>query len=271
MCPNCRAFISNADRVCPYCEFELAPPPRGVVHPKRKWGEGRLPSWIPQAQSTTFIILTANLGLFAATAVMSRSIDIDGQTLWLFGAKHPPSILGYGEYWRLITAGFLHGDLIHILMNSWAFWDLGAQVEDALGTPRYLSVYTFSIITGFLASTMFSGSLSVGASGAIFGLIGAMIAAGMRAGTAMGEEVKQHYTRWAIYGLVFSLFMGRIDHACHVGGLAGGFALSYLAGLPSTFDNTKEKIWRIVSYLCLVLVGGAFLQWFLWFSKVTRN
>ncbi|MBY0375480.1 MAG: rhomboid family intramembrane serine protease [Bryobacteraceae bacterium] len=243
------------------------------MRPKRKWGEGVLPSWIPQAQSTTFIILTANIGLYIATAIMSGGADSpNSESLWLFGAKHRPSILVHGEYWRLITAGFLHGGLFHILMNSWVLWDLGAQVEEVFGTPRYVSIYVVSTITGFIASTMFSPALSVGASAGIFGLIGAMIAAGMRARTSLGEEIKQVYVRWAMYGLLMGLLpFFATDNAAHVGGLAGGFALAYLADLPSAFDNTKEKIWRIVSYLCLVLVGGAFLQWFLWFSKVTRN
>lgn len=272
MCPNCRAFISQADRVCPYCEFELAPAAKSVIRPRRRWGESFLPSWIPAAQSTTFIILTANIGLFVVTLVMAGSADPDGQTLWMFGAKERVSILVRHEYWRLLTAGFLHGNLIHILMNSWVLWDLGAQTEDAFGTPRYISIYVVSTITGFIASTLFSNALSVGASAGIFGLIGAMIAAGIRAGTSLGEEVKQFYIRWAVYGLVLGLLpFFATDNAAHIGGLIGGFGLGYIADLPSAFDNAKEKFWRVASYCSLLLVGVAFIQWFLWFSNATRN
>ena len=80
-----------------------------------------------------------------------------------------------GEWWRLLTAGFLHGGLFHILMNSWVLFDLGAQVEEIYGTSRYLVFYFIATVTGFLASAVFSGALSIGASAGIFGLIGAMI------------------------------------------------------------------------------------------------
>ena len=90
----------------------------------------------------------------------------------------------------LVTAGFLHGGLIHIFMNSWVLFSVGAQVEETYGTARYLVLYFVSNVLGFLASALLQpASLSVGASAALFGLIGAMIAAGMRSNSAMGAAI----------------------------------------------------------------------------------
>src|SRR5205814_1406380 len=146
--------------------------------------------------------------------------------------KFPRSILGAGQWWRLITAGFLHGGLIHIGMNSWVMYDLGAQVEQVFGPARLLVIYFCATVGGFLASTFWSNALSVGASAAIMGLIGAMIALGMMHQSAVGDAIKRVYVRYAIYMVIFGLLVPNIDNAAHLGGLATGFVVAKLAGLP---------------------------------------
>jgi rhomboid protease GluP len=233
-----------------------------------------MPDWLPQPQSSTFIILTANLGLFAALMLLSTRgpfSGIDSITLQLFGASSPVRIFGAGEYWRLITAGFLHGGLLHIAMNSWSLWDLGAQAEEEYGASRFITIYIASTIAGFGLSALW-GNLSVGASAGLFGLIGAMIAAGIRANSMAGEEMKQIYIRWAVYGLIMGLmFSSYIDHAAHVGGLFGGMAVGYAAGHPLAESDPREKFWRLTGALTLVLTGAAFLSWVLWYAKITAR
>src|SRR5687768_15533894 len=128
MCPNCRAFITVDDKVCPYCEVKVGP--KAVdTRPAFDGSDG----WLAQGRFTTTIILLINLGLYVATALYStRSgqgsfFDIDGLTLFAFGAKYSVAVL-HGDWWRLVTAGFLHGGLFHIFMNSWALYNLGAGV-----------------------------------------------------------------------------------------------------------------------------------------------
>jgi rhomboid protease GluP len=150
--------------------------------------------------------------------------------------------------------------VIHILMNSWVIFDLGATVEQVYGTSRYLVLYFVSTIAGFLASTYFNPALSIGASAALFGLIGAMIAYGMRARTSMGSALRAHYTQWAIYGLLIGLlpfFM--VDNAAHIGGLAAGFGLAYAAGTPPLFPGWSERLWQASAVLCVVITLAAFL------------
>jgi rhomboid protease GluP len=175
-----------------------------------------------------------------------------------FGAKYGPGIRE-GEWWRLLTAGFLHGGLLHILMNSWVLFDLGTQTEENYGTSRYLVVYFVSTITGFYASYLWSpGGVSIGASAGIFGLIGAMIALGVRDRSSYGTAVRSVYTRWAIYGLLMGLLpFFAVDNAAHMGGLAGGFAIAYLAGTPR-LTSPMERFWQMAAIVAVTLTAVSF-------------
>jgi len=270
MCPHCRAFITTSDRVCPYCEEKVGP--RAVD--RRPAGE-ILGGLIPSAHFTTVVILTLNLGLYAATALYSMRagnegafMNIDGRTLFEFGAKLRDAVL-FGQWWRLVTAGFLHGGLLHILMNSWVLFDLGSQVEEVYGTARFIVFYWCATVLGFLFSTFWSAALSVGASAGLFGLIGAMIALGVKGEHPLGGAVRGHYVRWAVYLLLFGLLPGlRVDNAAHIGGLVAGFGVAYVAGLPGAVRGVGEKLWRGAAYTCVLLTGFSFLQMYLWLTSV---
>src|SRR3954465_9135098 len=149
MCPHCRAFITTGDRVCPYCNEPVA-----ARQVERSSGP-ILGGMIPHAGYLTVLILMINSGLYLATAIYSNNagqggnfMNLDGRTLLIFGAKYGP-LLAMGQWWRLLTAGFLHGGILHILMNSWVLFDLGAQVEELYGGARMLVVYFVATIVGF--------------------------------------------------------------------------------------------------------------------------
>jgi rhomboid protease GluP len=268
MCPNCRAFITTDDKVCPYCGVRVGP--RAVD--RRNPGE-ILGGLIPHARFTTVLILLINTGLYVATALYSMRagrggfMDIDGQTLVNFGAMFPPYIHA-GQWWRLVTAGFLHGGIIHILMNSWVLFDLGAQTEEFFGTSRMLVIYFAATVVGFYASEHFA-FLSVGASAGIFGLIGSMIAFGITEGSAMGAALRSFYIRWAIFGLVLS-FLPNVDIAAHVGGLAAGFAIGYLAGTTRMRMRT-EILWRVAAGLSIAITALAFAAMFIWMLRSSQT
>jgi len=275
MCPNCRAFIDPSARVCPYCEVQLGARAIDVRSPADVAG-----GLIPHARFTTTMILVVNLALFAATVIadMNRGrgdslMSVHGVTLFQFVAKWNEAILA-GQYWRLITAGFLHGGLMHFIMNSWALMDLGAQVEELYGSARLLVFYFVATLFGFAASALWSNSLSVGASAGIFGLIGAMIAVGVRSNTPMGSAIRGAYIRYAIYGLLLGLLPGlAIDNAAHIGGLAGGFVTAYFAREPLRVlgpTPLRERIWNGVAGLCLLLTAFCFLRMFLMMSAYGR-
>jgi len=264
MCPHCEALINTSERVCPYCNEQVAP--RRV---DRSPASGMFAGFIPHARFNTVVILLINLGLYFATSIYSmksgrgNAMNIDVRTLFDFGAKFGPAI-GAGQWWRLVTAGFLHGGMVHILMNSWVLFDLGAAVEEIYGASRMLVIYFVSTVAGFYLSALWNPQVpSVGASAALFGMVGAMLALGVRHRNPLGQAIRGVYMRYVIYMLLFSLLPG-IDMAAHIGGLIGGFATAYLAGADRYSDAPVEKFWRIASWCCILITGASFLKMYLW-------
>jgi rhomboid protease GluP len=268
MCPHCRAFITTDDRVCPYCDTPVGP--RAV---ERRNPTELIGGFIPHARFTTTILLLINFGLYIATSVYSSShsrgggfMNLDGNTLAIFGASLPRGN-EFWTWWRLITAGFLHGGLIHILMNSWVLFDLGAQVEQTYGTARMIVIYILSTMGGFALSG-YTGHFSVGASAAIFGLIGAMIALGFREKSFYGSAIRGIYVRWAMYGLALGFMVSGVDNFAHIGGLATGFAVGYVAGTPRI---RGESVWKVAAGISIALTAYAFFQMSLLFAMVSRE
>ncbi|MBV8113826.1 MAG: rhomboid family intramembrane serine protease [Silvibacterium sp.] len=261
MCPNCRAFVTISDRVCPYCNVQLGP--RAIDMRASQFAA----SFVPRANLTSVVILVINIAFYLAEVgvsyKMTHSTSISGQVAVLFGAKYTPLILS-GQWWRLITAGFLHGGLWHILMNGWALWILVTEVEQFYGTSRLLFAYIFSTFTGFLCSLMWSPhSLSLGASAACFGLFGIMLAMGFRQrADPLTQAVRAHYGQWLIMGLVLSLIPG-VDLAAHVGGFIGGFLVGVVAGLPGLPGTSRETVWRVLAGIAVAITLFAFALDFL--------
>jgi rhomboid protease GluP len=245
MCPNCRAFVTTSDRVCPYCEMKLGP--RAIE--RRAPGE-ILGGLIPQARFTTVMILLVNTALFLADYLNPSA------GLLRYGESLPAPYM-QGQWWRLITAGFLHGGVFHILMNSWVLFDLGAEVEQLYGTSRLIVFYFVSTITGFWTSSHIGMHVSVGSSAGIFGLIGAMLAFGVSDRSALGSMVKSLYMRWVIYGLVLSFLPG-VDFWAHVGGLSGGFIAGWLASTPRARLMWKEPLLRALAGISIAMTFLAF-------------
>ena len=266
MCPNCRAFITTSDKVCPYCNEKVGP--RAV---DRRSAGDILGGFIPQARFTTVVVLLINTALFAATSLYSmRTNTSEGSTLYIFGAKISfAAMASSGEWWRLITAGFLHGGILHILMNSWVLFDVGAEVEAIYGTSRFIVFYFVSTVLGFLASALWSPAISIGSSAGIFGLIGAMIAFGVTDKSSMGAAAKTLYVRWAIYGLAIGLLpFFPVDNAAHVGGISAGFLCGLIAGTPRARAMWKEPILKGAAGVSLALTAFAFVKMF--FSVLGR-
>lgn len=269
MCPHCRAFITTKDRVCPYCQAEV-----GGRAVDRRTPSPVLGGLISPAHFTTAIILLINVGFYIATVIYSMKagnsdafLNIDPDTLLEFGAKFRGYILA-GQQWRLITAGFLHGGLLHIGMNMWVLWDVGAQVEEIYGTARLLVVYWVGSVLGFVFSTLWSPYLSIGASAGLMGLIGAMIAVGVHHRSALGAAIRGQYIRWTIYMLIIGILPGlHIDNAAHIGGLAGGFGIAYTAGLPRAPGSWVERVWRIAAYVCVLITAFSFLRVYQWLTR----
>ena len=256
MCPNCRAFITTSDRKCPYCGQPVGPRAIDVRQPGAILG-----GLIPQAHFTTVLILLINFGLFIGTLFLEKTIG-EGGAIIVLGAKIGPYIFQNHQYWRLVTAGFLHGGWLHILMNSWVLYDLGAQVEQVYGTPRFLVLYFVGSVSGFYLSAVVNPlTPSLGASAALMGLIGAMIAFGVANRSALGRAVRSHYGRWVVYIIAFGLIPGfNVDNWAHIGGLASGFVIGYAAGTPAPSNSAREGMWRVLAAVCILLTAWSFFE-----------
>jgi rhomboid protease GluP len=188
------------------------------------------------------------------------------------GAKFGPAIV-QGQYWRLITAGFLHGGFLHIAMNSYVLFDLVSEVEQFYGTSRLIVAYIFSTFTGFLLSLMWHPmSPSLGASAAAFGLIGIMLAVGLRQRSdPMAQAIRSYYGKWAVYAIIFSFLPGGIDLGAHLGGLAGGFAIGFISGLPGRPGTPVENLWKTLAGVAVGITVYAFvLDYFSYRALVPR-
>jgi rhomboid protease GluP len=255
MCPNCRAFITTSDRVCPYCAVQV-----GQRAVDRRDTSALIGGLIPARHFTTFLILLINVVLFAASCWISGSFsEINGRALWVLGAKLGASIWGDHEYWRLVTAGFLHGGILHIAFNSWALFIVGAQVEEVFATPRFLVIYFVSTVGGFFLSARFNPGLSIGASAGIMGLIGAMVAFGHASQSPLGRQIRNQYLGWLALNLVLGFMPNaNIDNYAHVGGFAGGFAVAWLAGTPMRSSQMREAAWRVAAGACVLVTAWCF-------------
>ncbi|MCR4661785.1 MAG: rhomboid family intramembrane serine protease, partial [Clostridia bacterium] len=154
-----------------------------------------------------------------------------------FGALHKLLVLD-GEIYRLITSMFLHIGVIHLLFNIYVLYVIGSQIENFYGKVKYLIIYFISGIIGGLFSCVLSNSLSAGASGAIFGLLGSLLYFGYNYRVFLGNVLKSQIIPLIIINLGLDLLMPNIDIWAHIGGLIGGFLISMAVGVK--YKSTKQ-------------------------------
>jgi membrane associated rhomboid family serine protease len=149
------------------------------------------------------------------------------------GALIPAYVLQYGQWWRILTGAFLHGGLIHIGVNMMSLWFLGRFIEYALGSWRMLVVYVVSLVASGLGVVYFSSPLvpTIGASGAIFGLFGALFAIGFKLGKP-GMDLVRANIGILVLNLIITFTVPAISWQAHVAGLLAGFALTYAIYYP---------------------------------------
>jgi rhomboid protease GluP len=209
---------------------------------------------MPNGRMATALLLLIN-GAFFASIYVSGS-----QELVAAGAKWVPDILR-GEWYRLVTAGYLHVQFVHILMNMMSLYNIGPLVEEIYGTRRMFTLYTVATVGGFFASSVWAPMVpSLGASAGIFGLLGALIAVGRHSSSHMAQNIRNQCLTNAAIGLVMGFVLPMIDNAAHLGGLAGGYAVAYFAGFPQGFDDSREKGWGLAALVAVLITLYSFYQ-----------
>lgn len=167
-----------------------------------------------------------------------------------------------GDLYRLITAPFIHLSLMHILLNMYALYVIGIQLESFYGSVKYLIIYLFSAITGSLLSMAFLGEAwSIGASGAIFGLFGALLYFGYHYRVYLGNAMKSQIIPIILLNLVIGFAIPGIDQFAHLGGLAGGVIMSMAVGLKYKTSKSEQINGIVISLLALAfLIYVAFFR-----------
>jgi rhomboid protease GluP len=219
----------------------------------------------PQTPVTVGLVALNALVFLAALLVSvaaSRPIEA---VLLAFGTNYGP-FTSDGEWWRLITSLFLHFGVIHLLFNMWALASFGPLVERLYGSVNYLLIYLIAGVTGSLMSISWRPDVnSAGASGAIFGILGALLAAQMRAGETFPSSVVRPLRNLTLVFTGYALFVGftskGIDNAAHLGGLTSGFLIGLVMARPITGERAYTRrdlrgLLQMVPLAVLFLAGG---------------
>jgi rhomboid protease GluP len=256
VCVSCGNLVGVKDETCYMC---------GRRNPAL-WGYAPLLRRLGNDMGFVPLVVTGSIALYVATLIASGgNITMGGFTnflapstlsLFLFGASGATPVFEYGRWWTVLSAGWLHAGVLHILFNMLWVRQLGPACAEMYGAGRMVIIYVLASVVGFVASStagvllawmpiyfLRGAGFTVGASAGIFGLLGALVYYGRRSGSSMTRREALHYA--AMMGL-FGLFMPGVDNWAHAGGFVGG----YLVG--RVLDPLKPE--RIDHMLIAVLL-----------------
>ena len=271
ICPSCGALVGiNATR-CHECgtnlRFSLAAVSKGL--------SGIFGGQAP----VTTILLVANLIMFGiefmamAAAGKAGGLAIlwgmDSGALYRLGASLPLGfIIATHQWWRLVTACFLHGGLIHIGFNLMVLMDFGPPLEELYGPGKYLFFYILTGVFGYLISALL-GHFSIGASGAILGLVGLLLAVATKRGGTHMRELRSRLIGWIIFLFVLGFMMRGIDNSAHLGGLAMGYVLGKVSADRQPMTPGEKQVAQMLGLIAVVVVVVSFVLMFLHYKDPT--
>lgn len=157
-----------------------------------------------------------------------------------------------GEVYRLLTSIFMHGSIYHLVVNMYSLYFLGKELETFLGKTKFIIIYLISGLTGSLLSCILTNSYSLGASGAIFGLLGSLLYFGMHYRLYLGSVLVKQIVPIIVLNLLIGFTFSGIDNAAHIGGLIGGIFITMALGI----DSNTDKQTKINGYITLIIYLG---------------
>jgi membrane associated rhomboid family serine protease len=247
ICPDCMTPTPVGMR-CPECASQRT---RVVSNPT-----GTASGF--EAMPATFVLIAINVVLFLVEVVHGSGgfYTIGTQTVYDLGGLWGPAVGEGGDWWRVVTAGFLHFGLVHIALNMYMLFILGRLLEPAIGTARFVFLYFASLLAGsFLALAFEPNAVAAGASGAIYGVLGAtfVIARGRQLeamATSLGSII--------LINLVLTVAVGNFSLGAHVGGLVGGVlcGLLIVAGEQERYGRGMSRQNRLALELTAMAVLG---------------
>ena len=262
LCPVCGALVGISATRCHECganlRFSLAALSKKL---SGVFGENEAP--------VTTVLLIANVLMLGVSWLSFAAVGegggltilwgLMGEPQYRLGASFGPAIFYGNEWWRLITAMFLHAGLVHIGFNMMALMQFGPALEELYGSSRYLFLYVVTGAFGFLLSAA-RGHFSIGASGALLGLVGATLAiTSKRGGTYMRELRSRLISSVGIlFVLGFSGFMA-MDNFAHGGGLAAGFVIGKIFADRQPVNVTEKRTAYVLGWLAGIAVIASFV------------
>ena len=259
LCTSCGKLVGVRDPVCWNC---------GRRNPGL-WGFGPVLRGLGRDLGYTTIVIATCSILYAATLVVDpRGIGNTGifsmlspsmSSLFLFGGSGAVPVFVYGRWWTLLSASWLHGSALHIFFNMLWVKQLAPAVVELYGAPRTVIIYTAAGIMGFALSSfagLFGGipflrgaRFTIGASAAIFGLLGALVYYGRRGGSS---HISSQATSMALILFIFGFVMPNIDNYAHLGGFIGGYGMSKWLD-PLKPERTDHMIWALICLTATLL------------------
>jgi rhomboid protease GluP len=206
------------------------------------------------------VILAINLIVFAVEVVLGGSTSL--QVLVDMGAM-VPILVAQGEYWRLVTAMFLHVGILHLAFNSFGLYLFGSLIEGVLGAARFIAIYLITGVCASAASFAFSppGTAAAGASGAVFGLLGAWLAFNLRRRSlSLAQANIQGALMLIGINLALGFLLPGIDNIAHLGGLAAGLGAGFAAEGAGR-SETSRLVTQVAGFAALMVVAAALTAW----------
>jgi rhomboid protease GluP len=260
VCPGCGSLVGVNDETCYNC---------GRRNPAL-WGFAPLLRRLGQDLGFTQVVMVASIGLYLATLVASDNpmgggglfniLSPDTRALFLFGASGAIPVFGMNRWWTVLSAGWLHGGLLHIAFNLLWVRQLAPATADLFGPGRMILIYVVGGAAGFLLSSaagyylagvpMLRGAgFTIGASSPIFALLGALVQYGHRTGSSL---VRGQALQYAAIMFAFGLFMSGVDNYAHAGGFGGGWLMAKWLD-PMARERVDHLILGLLSLLATAL------------------
>ena len=259
ICPNCGKLINATAPECIHCGF-------------KKPGKLKLNTIIPHLFHGEIGFVQMVTIFCVALYMFSLVLDISGiskqsgifnflspslRSLYKLGMTGSVAMMD-GRWWTLINAIYLHGSLLHIIFNLLWIRQLGPMVEEFFGTSRLIIIFTISGIIGFIVSNFVGIQFTIGASGSIFGLLGALIYYGKDRGGVFGEAIFRQLLGWAVMLFIFGFLMAGINNFAHAGGFVGGYVSAILLGYNEkkpeiSLHKTGAAVAIIATVICFLL------------------
>ena len=192
-------------------------------------------------------------GLFGILAPSGAALDALGMT----GA----AAWAFGRWWTLFTAIYLHGSLLHLLFNLLWVNQLAPAAGELYGRSRLILIFTAAGVLGFVVSNGVGVSFTIGASGAIFGLLGAMVCYGRSRGGTFGVAILRQYGQWAVVVFVLGLLMAEVNNYAHAGGFAGGYLAAAALGPRDRHPERGVHHLAAAATVALTVLGFLLALW----------